>query len=353
MSLFNKKIVCIVYSLTFCLAVVSLAKAQVLPQQSEIESAFTIAPSLLQEIRSKFDFKDLKSVSHVLADPHHPDFSWVNRVYERIVGVGVGSGTILYLTKAGLGVVVSAAHVLDFQVLSTAARDSPVFPGPNVDVVRIDKGHASYEWRNVSHLLFAPKISVHDYDKQALGAKDFLLALMTGERIAAQNSIHDKPMTMIPLRPFDNPGHLRTDAPHQMVLDGQDLPEKLPNMTHVKAGDEVLLIGFPTVANLSLMYAVGHILSDAEAKKLDPSYDPEKQYIVHASGGGHMSGGGLFTRDGSYAGVITVGYFDDKAESLVSNYVGGVRASWIEKQFLTYLATLPASERHTILHLIR
>ena len=112
-------------------------------------------------------------------------------------------------------------------------------------------------------------------------------------------------------------------------------------------------MGAPVVGNLSLMYSVGQVLSEAEARKHDPQYDADKQFIVQASAAGRMSGGGVFTRDGSYVGVITTGYFSGHPKALVSDYVGVGRATWIEKCFLAYVAGLPETERQALAELLR
>ena len=112
-------------------------------------------------------------------------------------------------------------------------------------------------------------------------------------------------------------------------------------------------MGAPAVGNLALMYSLGRVLSEAEARRRDPRYDAERQFVVEASAAGRMSGGGVFARDGSCLGVITTGYFAGHPKALVSDYVGGVRATWIEERFLAYLAALPEAERRALAELLR
>lgn len=264
------------------------------------EPAFRIDPTILEDLGARFDHKGLRSVAAVLAAPDHRDHDWVRGVHERLVGVGQGSGVVLYRTQRGAGVLVTAAHVLPYEVMrSLETAQHPI------------------------RVLYTPSITPQEYDQQVPRDKDFVVALAENGEPTARGW-------------------------------GRRVAEAgLPGVRRVQAGQEVLLMGAPAVGNLSLMYSVGRVLSEAEARKHDPQYEADKQFIVQASAAGRMSGGGVFARDGSYVGVITMGYFDGHPKALVSDYVGGVRATWIEKRFMAYLASLPETERQALAALMR
>ena len=283
---------CLILSLT----IVFLART---PTHAD-EPVFHIDPTVLEDLGARFDRKGLRSVADVLAAPKHPDHDWVRGVHERLVDVGQGSGVILYRTQRGAALLVTAAHVLPYEALDSAET-------------------AQHSVR----VLFAPPITSQEYEQEVPRDKDFALALVEDGEPASRGR-----------------GWRLTEA-------------RLPGVASVQAGQEVLLMGAPVVGNLSLMYSVGQVLSETEARKHDPQYDADKQFIVQASAAGHMSGGGVFTRDGSYVGVITTGYFSGHPKALVSDYVGGVRATWIEKCFLAYVAGLPETERQALAELLR
>ena len=264
------------------------------------EPAFQIDPTVLADLGVRFDHKGLRSVADVLAAPDHPDHDWVRGVHGRLVDVGQGSGVVLYRTRRDAAVLLSAAHVLPYEVLGSAAAG---LPGLRV--------------------LFAPPITSQEYEQEVPRDKDFVVALAEGGETMPRGR-------------------------------GWRVSEwGLPGVESVQAGQEVLMMGAPVVGNLSLMYSVGRVLSEAEARQHDPRYDADKRFIVQASAAGRMSGGGVFARDGSYVGVITTGYFGSHPKALVSDYVGGVRATWIEKRFLAYLAGLPEAERRALAELMR
>lgn len=264
------------------------------------EPAFQIDPTVLEDLGARFDRKGLRSVADVLAAPEHPDHDWVRGVHERLVEVGQGSGVVLYRARQGAAVLVTAAHVLPYEALSsTVAAQQPV------------------------RVLFAPPITPQEHEREVPRDKDFAVALAQGGATTARG------------RGWRN------------------IEAGLPGVADVQPGREVLLMGAPVVGNLALMYSVGRVLSDAEARRHDPQYDAARQFIVQASAAGRMSGGGVFARDGSYVGVITTGYFGGHPKALVSDYVGGVRATWVEERFLAYLAGLPETQRRALAELMR
>lgn len=264
------------------------------------EPAFQIDPTVLEDLSARFDRKGLRSVADVLAAPEHPDHGWVRGVHERLVNVGQGSGVVLYRTRRGAVVLVSAAHVLPYEALGSAvAAQQPV------------------------RVLFAPPITLQEYEREVPRDKDFVIALAQGGATTPRGR------------------------------GWRDVEAGLPGVAGIQPGREVLLMGAPSVGNLALMYSVGRVLSDAEARRHDPQYNADRQFIVQASAAGRMSGGGVFTRDGSYVGVITTGYFGGHPKALVSDYVGGVRATWVEERFLAYLAGLPGAQRQALVELMR
>ena len=117
-------------------------------------------------------------------------------------------------------------------------------------------------------MLFAPPITLHEYEREVPRDRDFAVALAEGGESV--------------------PGG----------QGGRAEEAELPGTGTIQPGQEVLLMGAPAVGNLSLMYSVGRVLSDAEARRHDPQYDADKQFIVQASAAGRMSGGGVFARDG-------------------------------------------------------
>ena len=262
------------------------------------EPAFQIDPTVLEDLGARFDRKGLRSVADVLTAPDHPDHDWVRGVHERLVEVGQGSGVVLYRTRQGAAVLVTAAHVLPYEALGSAvAAQQPM------------------------RVLFAPPITLQEYEREVPRDKDFVVALVQGGAT---------------------------------TLRGRRITEAgLPGGGDVQADQQVLLMGAPVIGNLSLMYSVGRVLSEAEARRHDPQYDADRQFIVQASAAGRMSGGGVFARDGSYVGVITTGYFGGHPKALVSDYVGGVRATWVEESFLAYLAELPEAQRQALAELMR
>ena len=264
------------------------------------EPAFQIDLTVLEDLGARFDHKGLRSVAAVLSAPDHPEHEWVRSVYERLVDMGQGSGVVLFRTQRNAAVLVTAAHVLPYGVLGSA-----------------EVGQLGLR------VLFAPPITPEEYEQEVLRDKDFAVVL-------AGSGGGTPPGRRWPV----------TEA-------------GLPGVANVQAGQEVLLMGAPVVGNLSLMYSVGRVLSTAEAQQHDSQYDADKQLIVQASAAGRMSGGGVFARDGSYVGVITTGYFGGHPKALVSDYVGGVRATWIEKRFMAYLAGLPEAERQALAELLR
>ena len=264
------------------------------------EPAFRIDPTVLEDLGARFDHKGLRPVADVLAAPDHPDHDWVRSVHQRLVAVGQGSGVVLCRAQRSAAVLVTAAHVLPYEALDSAEA---VRPG--------------------LHVLFAPPITPQEHEQEVPRNKDFAVALAEGGESAAGRK-----------------GGCAEEA-------------ALPGVASLQAGQEVLLMGAPAVGNLSLMYSVGRVLSEAAARRHDPQYDASKQFIVQASAAGRMSGGGVFARDGSYLGVITTGYFGGHAKALVSDFVGGVRATWIEKRFMAYLANLPEAERRALAELLR
>ena len=264
------------------------------------EPAFQIDPTVLEDLGARFDRKGLRSVADVVAAPDHPDHDWVLGIHERLVTVGQGSGVVLYHTRQGAAVLVTAAHVLPYEALeSTAAAQQPV------------------------RVLFAPPITPQEHEREVPRDKDFAVALVEGDATAPRG------------RGWRN------------------IETGLPGVAGIQPGREVLLLGAPAVGNLALMYSVGRVLPDAEARRHDPQYDADRQFIVQASAAGRMSGGGVFARDGSYVGVITTGYFGGHPKALVSDYVGGVRATWVEERFLAYLAGLPDAQRQALAELMR
>ena len=264
------------------------------------EPAFQIDPTVLEDLGARFDRKGLQSVAGVLAAPDHPDHLWVRSVHQRLVAVGQGSGVVLCRTQRRAAVLVTAAHVLHYEALTSAAAG-----------------------QNGLRVLFAPPITPQEYEREVPRGRDFAVALAAGGESAASGQ-----------------GGCAEEA-------------ELPGVATVQPGQEVLLMGAPAVGNLSLMYSVGRVLSEAEARRHDPRYDADKQFIVQASAAGRMSGGGVFARDGSYVGVITTGYFSGHPKALVSDFVGGVRATWVEKRFRAYLAGLPEAERRALAELLR
>ena len=262
------------------------------------EPAFQIDLTVLEDLSARFDHKGLRSVAAVLAAPEHSDHDWVRGVYGRLVAVGQGSGVVQYRTRRGADVLVTAAHVLPYETLRSVEATQPGL-----------------------RVLYAPPITSQEYEQEVPRDKDFAIVLAEDSEPASR---------------------------------GWGLTEAgLPGVASVQAGQNVLLMGAPAVGNLALMYSVGRVLSTAEARQHDPQYDADKQFIVQASAAGRMSGGGIFARDGSYLGAITTGYFDGHPKALVSDYVGGVRAAWIEKRFLAYLAGLPEAERQALAELLR
>ena len=264
------------------------------------EPAFQIDPSVLEDLGARFDRKGLRSAAGVLAAPDHPDHDWVRSVHQRLVAVGQGSGVVLCRTQRGAAVLVTAAHVLQYEALTSAAAVP-----------------------NGLRVLFAPPITLQEYEREVPRDRDFAVALAEGGEAA--------------------PGR----------QGGCAEGAALPGAGTIQPGQQVLLMGAPAVGNLSLMYSVGRVLSTAEARKHDPQYDADKQFIVQASAAGRMSGGGVFARDGSYLGVITTGYFGGHPKALVSDFVGGVRATWVGKRFRGYVAGLPEAERRALAELMR
>lgn len=264
------------------------------------EPAFRVDPSILEDVGARFNHKGLRSVSDVLAAPDHPDHDWVRRVHERLANVGQGSGVVLYRTRHGSDVLVTAAHVLPYVALGSAHA---VQPGLRV--------------------LFTPPISRQEYERQVPRDRDFAIMLVEGGPSAARGS------------------NWHAD------------PAGLPAVGGLQPGQEVLLMGAPAVGNLALMYSLGRVLAEAEARRRDPQYRADRQFVIQASAAGRMSGGGVFARDGSYLGVITTGFFKGHPKALVSDYVGGVRATWIEERFLAYIATLPEGQRRVLTDLMR
>ena len=264
------------------------------------EPAFRIEPSVLEDLGARFDHKGLRSVSDVLAAPDHPDHDWVRRVHERLANVGQGSGVLLYRTQSGAAVLVTAAHVLPYEALGSAHATQPGL-----------------------RVLFAPPITRQEHEREVPRDKDFAVALLdSGE----------------PADDSEEWGVNETD---------------LPGVASLRPEQEVLLMGAPAVGNLALMYSLGRVLSETESLRRDPRYDADRQFVVQGSAAGRMSGGGVFAHDGSYLGVITTGFFGGHPKALVSDYVGGVRATWIEKRFLAYLAGLPEAKRQALAELIR
>ena len=264
------------------------------------EPAFRIDPSVLEDLGARFDHKGLRSVSDVLATPDHPDHDWVRGVHDHLASVGLGSGVVLRRTRRGAAVLITAAHVLPYETLvSTPAAQRRL------------------------RVLFAPPISRQEHEREVPRDKDFAVALLHNDRTADGNGGWDANETV------------------------------LPGVADLRPGQEVLLIGAPAVGNLKLMYSLGRALSETEALWRDPRYDADRQFVVQASAAGRMSGGGVFARDGSFLGVITTGYFAGHPKALVSDYVGGVRATWIEERFLAYLAGLPEAERQALAELMR
>ena len=264
------------------------------------EPAFQIDPSVLEDLGARFDHKGLRSVAGVLAAPDHPDHDWVRSVHQRLVAVGQGSGVVLCRTQRNAAVLVTAAHVLRHEALTSAAAV-----------------------QNGLRVLFTPPITLQEYQREVPRDRDFAVVLAEGGEAAPGGQ-----------------GGCAEEA-------------ELPGVATIQPGQEVLLMGAPAVGNLALMYSVGRVLSEAEAREHDAQYDADKQFVVQASAAGRMSGGGVFARDGSYLGVITMGYFGGHAKALVSDYVGGVRATWVEKRFRAYFAGLPEAKRRALAELLR
>jgi hypothetical protein len=214
--------------------------------------------------------------------------------------VGQGSGVVLYRTQLGAAVLVTAAHVLPYEALGSAHAAQPGL-----------------------RVLFAPPITRQEHEREVPRDKDFAVALLDSDEPA-----HDS----------EEWGVNETD---------------LPGVASLRPEQEVLLIGAPAVGNLALMYSLGRVLSETESLRRDPRYDADRQFVVQGSAAGRMSGGGVFARDGSYLGAITTGFFGGHPKALVSDYVGGIRATWIEKRFQAYLAGLPEAERQALAELIR
>lgn len=264
------------------------------------EPTFQIDPSVLEDLGARFDHKGLRPVADVLAAPDHPDHDWVRSVHQRLVAVGQGSGVVLCRTQRGAAVLVTAAHVLRYEALTSAAAE-----------------------QNGLRVLFAPPITLQEYEREVPRDRDFAVALAEGGEAA--------------------PGRQGGCAEEAA----------LPGVGTIQPGQQVLLMGAPAVGNLALMYSVGRVLPEAEARRHESPYDADKQFIVQASAAGRMSGGGVFARDGSYLGVITTGYFGGHPKALVSDFVGGVRATWVRKRFRAYFAGLPEAERRALAELMR
>ena len=264
------------------------------------EPAFQIDPTVLEDLGARFDHKGLRPVADILAAPDYPDHDWVRSVHQRLVAVGQGSGVVLCRTQRGAAVLVTAAHVLQYEALTSAAAVP-----------------------NGLRVLFTPSITRQEYEREVPRDRDFAVALAEDGESA----------------PGGQGGCAEEAA--------------LPGVATIQPGQEVLLMGAPAVGNLSLMYSVGRVLSTVEARRHDPQYDADKQFIVQASAAGRMSGGGVFARDGSYLGVITTGYFGGHAKALVSDFVGGVRATWVERRFRAYFAGLPEAGRRALAELMR
>ena len=292
----GKPVVSPIAYLTLILVVVFLAQA---PTPADAP-AFQIDPAVLEDLGARFDHKGLRPVADVLAAPDHPHHDWVRGVHRRLVGVGEGSGVVLCRTQGNAVVLVTAAHVLPYEAL-----------------------HLREASQDGLRVLFAPPITPQEYEREVPRDSDFAVAFAEGGETALSER-----------------GGCITES-------------KLPGVGAIQPGQEVLLMGAPAVGNLALMYSVGRVLSEAEARQRDPQHDADKQFIVQASAAGRMSGGGVFARDGSYVGVITTGYFSGHPKALVSDYVGGVRATWVEERFLAYLASLPEAQRRALAELMR
>ena len=282
--------------LLLALAVTLLATG---PGHSD-EPAFRIDPSVLDDLGARFDHKGLRSVSAVLAAPDHPHHDWVRHVRERLATLGQGSGVVLHRARSGAALLVTAAHVLPYETLGSAHGEEPRL-----------------------RVLFAPPITRQEHERQVPRDKDFAVVLLDD------------------VRPADSGNDRGLNEIH------------LPGVSNLQPGQEVLLMGAPAVGNLALMYSLGRVLSKPEALRRDPTYNEDRQFILQGSAAGRMSGGGVFARDGSYLGVITTGFFAGHSKALVSDYVGGVRATWIEKSFLAYLAGLTDVKRKALTELIR
>ena len=264
------------------------------------EPAFRIDPSVLDDLGARFDHKGLRSVPAVLATPDHPHHDWVRHVHERLANVEQGSGVVLHRTRSGAALMVTAAHVLPYETLYSAHAEEPRL-----------------------RVLFAPTITRQEHERQVPRDKDFAVVLLDGDLPA--DSSDDRGVSEL----------------------------NLPRIANLRPDQEVLLMGAPAIGNLALMYSLGRVLSGTEALRRDPTYNEERQFVVQGSAAGRMSGGGVFARDGSYLGVITTGFFVGHSKALVSDYVGGVRATWVEKSFLAYLAELTEGKRKALQELIR
>ena len=263
------------------------------------EPSFRIDPSVLEDLGARFDHKGLRSVSDVLANPDHPDHDWVRSVHDRLANVGQGSGVVLYRTRRGAAVLLTAAHVLPYEALGPGRAAEPGL-----------------------RVLYAPPITRQDHERGVPRDNDFAVVLLDGGR------------------PAGGAG-------------GWNVRDGLPGVAGFRPDQEVLLMGAPAVGNLALMYSLGRVLSEPEALRRDPRHNADRQFAVQASAAGRMSGGGVFARDGSYLGVITTGYFHGHPKALVSDYVGGVRATWIEQRFLAHIAALSDAEKQALAELIR
>ena len=274
------------------------------------------------------------SVQEAITVGEHPCAPWLEAVRGRAGKNGSGSFALWSVrTQSGVGLMVSANHVLGegwFAQGGEPATRTLQFIDTEGGIGRLSlppaDGNIDESW-GLSPLfrLFnsaIPADQTGDGLAHVVPRHDYFVGVVDGQRVHPSGGA------------FPIPGPLQL-APLPLY-DPLALAAGAPTWGEARAGDRVLLVGYPQGEHADLGgYSVGIVLDEPEIEDVlavlarqgdeegDIAYDVDAEFIVHASASVGMSGGPVFDEYGRLLGIMVRATLDEP------RIVRVVRMSWI------------------------
>ncbi len=312
--------------------------------------------------------RGLMVVAQVQEDPEDPCGPWARSVaggVVRIDDIVSGSASLWSLdTGAGVGVLVSAAHVLSPCWSIIWAQDDAGLPQdcpsrfydpteeegkPVIRLAEGDTARPASEWSPVFPL-FSPDFPVSEVFAGTLAPRDdFSVYVVDGQTIPAYADIQPP-----------EPEPITGTAPQ--VHDPQGRLRGTPSWREAPGGAAVLVVGYPDRSDPYIPQArqmeasVGEVLDDDTARAViselaaagdeegEIPYDPAAEMLLWGQALPGMSGSGVYDQEGTLVGVAVRATTTPNGRGLVR----AVRISHIAERLADAAATLPADQRGEI-----